>query len=443
MSPMSKLSYSSANFGKSMFWTSMELFFLFYLTDILEIHPATAGLIVLIGLVWDGITDPIVGYLIDSLKYKIPKYGTYLLFGAPLTSISFVLLFAPIQMDQTCTVYFVLAVSLLFRTFYSLLDVPHNSMLASLTPDSRTRSDLASLRYFFSSLGGVVVSLGISSSLINGSMGKEPKDFFIYSLIASLLALLSLYACYFGTIRLEKELKSNNSKATFKAILRSVSNNKQLWIAFLLMSLSSLTLPLFGKAVIYYSKYIHGDESIVGSLLVLLALGKGGAIPLWMFVTRKIGKKWSAIFAYGSTCIALSLFWLGSNYSEQSLYFLTVFIGITMSGTAVINWAIIPDTVDFGEWRSGIRAEGFIFGFFTLTSKISMGVGAAMFGIILGAQGFQPNAEQSSNVINSILNIMCLVPIVGGLLCIFCLRYYRLSFDLHERIIKTLHKRSK
>jgi len=431
-----KAAYASANYGKSLWWTSTEYFLLYFLTDQLGIEPLAAGVIMLISLAWDGITDPIMGFLIERMKNKVRGFAIYLLIGSPFTATFFILMFYKPTIWENHWGLYALIVGLLFRTFYSVIDVPHNAMLASLTRDSRERTGLASLRIFFSSLGGVTVSLGIYEVFLLAKGDSHSDNFLILAIVISVISITTLAICSLSTrkLELERKLETSDRIISFTELVNTLRINRQLWVVFSLTALTSIATPVFAKTVIYYAKYGLLHEEWAGLGLLAMTLGQAVFLPFWTSLSHKSGKSESLKLAHLAVIVILTLF-VFTPISNQFIFYVFCFIsGTAIGGIYMLNWAIVPDVVEYGESQSGLRIEAGIFGLFTFTNKVSLGVGTAVLGLTLSSIGYESNSIGNELLIDNFKWIMSAIPIIGSLLCLVILPAYKITHKFHSYI---------
>src|SRR5690349_12668366 len=130
------LAFSIGSLGTGMYLTIPSLLLLYYLTDVLGVSPALAGLAVFVPRAWDILVDPVVGWASDRTRTRLGRRRPYLLAGAILTALSFIFLFSsPGFSSQTGRFAYVLAVYLISATAYSVFAVPYLSMPAEMSAD--------------------------------------------------------------------------------------------------------------------------------------------------------------------------------------------------------------------------------------------------------------------------------------------------------------------
>ena len=147
--------YGIGDFGFNLFFTGLNLYLLFYYTDVLGIRPQIAGLIFMAPVIWDAVTDPVMGCIATRTRTKIGRYRPYILFGAPLMALSFVMMFAAPLWFPSAVILSSAFAHIVFRTFYTVVNVPYSALSAAISRDGRVRSKLAAARM----VAGVVAGL--------------------------------------------------------------------------------------------------------------------------------------------------------------------------------------------------------------------------------------------------------------------------------------------
>src|SRR5690606_9259436 len=131
---------------------------------------------------------------------------------------------------------------------------------------------------------------------------------------------------------------------------------------------------------------------------------------------------------------ALILFFVVAPTSVGAVMGLMIIHGIGSGAFVLTFWSMLPDTVEFGEWKSGIRGESIVFGLISLSQKVSLGIGVGMLGIVLGWIGYVPNQEQSSQTLSGLLSIMTLAPALLILIGAILISFYPIDREFHQKM---------
>ncbi|CAE7406088.1 Fahd2 [Symbiodinium microadriaticum] len=440
-----KLSYGLSEYGKGLFIHGPNLIWLFFLTDVLGIPPATAGLLILAPMIWDAVTDPVMGYVADRTRSKMGKYRPWILFCAPIAATFFVLLFTKPDLDPTGTIIYVLVVAILFRTSFTLVDVPHNGLMGRATQNSGERSLLAGAKMMFGAFAAVTISAAVVP-ILSGDGAAEQADLFTrFAFGGGIIAIITLYICFLMFKPLDKPnhlaTESEAPKLKVGDMLSSLKQNNLLWIALISGVTAVMMIPAFTKSLLYYAKYALGDEAWGGVALVTFSLAMVISIPVWAFLGRKFAKARLLQIGHILAIIMLLIFYFYDGTDRAVLGTIIFIAGLCTGGLNALTLGLVPDLIEYGEWKSGKRVEAGIFGLFTFSTKLGNGLGAGLLGILLGVVGFVANQDQSQETLDGIKAIMVFLPIAGSALVAFLLIFFKLDHATHARITQELEDR--
>ena len=285
-----KLRYASGNFGKSLLWSVLEFFLLYHLTDFLGFDPAVAGIVVLLALVWDAVTDPVIGYLADRYVNRGGTYAPFLRFAPPLLVAAFIGVFSIPPMPMSVMVPLVIVANLVFRTLFTLFDVPHNALLAIVSDDSRERSTISGLRFFFSSLASLLVAVAIYPVLVEGSTSEGLLRVFLFVLGIGILAMAVMWLTVGVAKAHPRKTTQPGRGMPVGAYLKVLLSNRHARHILLVASLVAVSVPVFSKLLLYYATYNLGNESWGSPLLVSLTIGQMIGLPFWVWLSHSVSK---------------------------------------------------------------------------------------------------------------------------------------------------------
>ena len=165
------------------------------------------------------------------------------------------------------------------------------------------------------------------------------------------------------------------------------------------------------------------------------------AVPFWAYVALKIGKKNTWLVAMIALFISFSTFYYYPISNLNSLLYILVFIGFGNGATGVLFWSMLPDTIEYGEWKSGIRTESSLYGFMTFAQKGAIAIAVFILGIALTNIGFEPNQVQSEETLIELKNLMSIIPRIGVCISFVLLYFYPIDKNFHEKLIQDIENR--
>ena len=437
------LTFAAGDFGFNLYWQSLSLYLLFFYTDSVGLTAAAAGLIYMVASIWDGLVDPVVGVLAGRTRSRWGRYRPYLLFGAPPLALAFTLLYFRPPLAGTMLVAAMLGAHLLFRSLYAVVNVPYAALTARITQRADERATISGLRMLFSTVAGAIVALS-TQPIARAVTGRvdNPAGFTAAAGVFAVVATLVL-VFVFATSREQATTDRSAPVLGLAESWRGIAGNRAFWTLVLGGGFMIACSTALGKSVLYYFKYALHDEAAARTALTLSGMSGLVIVPGWMFAARWLGKRtlWllsCAIYAAGLLGFALvkvSHPWIMDVF--------LVYMQIGLLGLAFAYWGLLPDVVEYGEWRTGVRAEGLVFGLALLFQKIALGLGAGLFGLALGAVGYHANQVQSPQTLQGMKMIMIVLPLLGVCICAAAMSFNPLRRGVHEGIVADLVARAK
>lgn len=429
--------YAAGNLGKNLLWNTTEVLLLFVLTDLLRIPAAIAGALILASLILDACLDPLVGSLAERLRTPIGQYGPLILLGAPLATASFILLLS-LPLLEVNGIWIVALVLLLFRAGYTLIDVPHNALMAKASADSRMRSRIAGLRFVFSSLASLILALAIAP-LVSRSESLSPYGLFLFACFAGSVSAGIVTLSWCAVRRADMAgARERGPVPNVHGLLRALLNNRNYLIVLSLSGLAALTLPLFAKSLLYITRYVMAAPELASSGLTMMILGQFVGLPFWMSLSHSRENQTALGGAHLVLVMATAGFALVGTSGPTAFLVLCAVIGIAASGIYSVIWAMLADCVEDGQARTGNRVEAMLFALATLVQKSAIGLGAALFGAGLSLSGYEPGLKADPLVKGTMVGFAVGAPFFGSVLCLGLLRFYSLTHARHADAARRL-----
>ncbi|NEP43072.1 MAG: MFS transporter, partial [Okeania sp. SIO2H7] len=195
-----KLAFGVGDFGPAICANILIFYLLFFLTNVAGLPPGLAGSILMISKIWDAITDPIVGIWSDRTKHPLGRRYPWMLFASIPFGIFFFLQWLVPFRDTWSLFWYYLAISLLFSTAYTCINMPYVALTPELTDDYNERTSLNSFRFTFS-IGGSIFSLLLARIVFSAIAGEPTTEFLVLGTVVAIIAVLPIYCCFFGTRR--------------------------------------------------------------------------------------------------------------------------------------------------------------------------------------------------------------------------------------------------
>ena len=415
----------SANLGGAVITTYLTIF----LTDNMLISAASVSIILLASRFIDAFTDLWVGTLIDGCKSRMGKARPWLLWMAAPAAVSLILLFFVPPLNETGRVIYTFVVYNLVAFFcLTVIVIPINALVSLVTTNQKSRLVLSQIFGLFSTLGAVFVNF--FSTPIMQAFGGGNKGYVGYVTIMAIVCAGCMLTCF----KLTKERANvginndskNKEKLAFKAGAAAVLKNKYWWNAmgiYLMMSL----VPACWASTAYYNIYWLGNQVDTGHLMALMWGGITVGIPLFIPLTRTVGKANSAAIGFAIQALGSALLWFTPT-SIFMVWFSTVLRSVGAGGLAGNMTAMLADVVEYGEWKTGYRTEGMVYSGASFGYKVGTGLGSAAVAALLAWGDYVPNAvTQAGKAMLSIKLAFIVAPFIGACLLIIMLLLFRVE----------------
>ena len=434
-----KVGFTIGDYGFNLYWQSVSLFLMFYYTDAIGLSATTAGLIYMAASIFDGCIDPVMGAFADRTRTRWGRYRPYILWGAIPLALSFAALYYKPGLDAFGITAVVCATHLLFRVCYTIGSIPYISLTARVTSSSSERSTIAGFRMTFANLAGMTVAYSTQPLVQYFGAGDQARGFFYVACVLAIVASCTFPIVYFSTR--EPPPTHDEPIPRLRDYWVTLRHNRAFWIVVIGVLGGSVATTTLSKTVIYYFKYFLDNEE---SARYALTAKTGLAILIvasWVYVTRFIGKRhaWFVTTAWG--CIGLAWFYLADVSTVLAATMFFVLMHVCSVGIHLTYWSMLPDSVEYGEWRTGVRAESLVFGFAIFCQKTALGLAAGLLGVALDFVGFVPNVAQTPQTLHGMKMIIILLPLAGMAIAATAMYFYPLRPGVHEKIVTELAAR--
>lgn len=395
-----KFSYGLGDCGANVAVAMCSTFLTAYYTDTVGIAAAAVGTMMLLSRVFDGITDIIMGAIVDKTNTKWGKARPWVLWTAPFMALALILLFnVPSGLSDGGKLAYAY-ITYIFQSciVYTANNLPYNSLLSRMTLDVQDRASTASMRFVMTQLTTLIVN-AVTAGLL-ASVG-----WFWLSIVYGMVLFAMLLICFFGT----KEHLGEDETGTVKVesvplsqALPALFKNKYFYIQSLLFCFLYIGIVSTGATTFYFCNIV------LGNLGVLTLTSMATTIPAMIvnFVLpafiRKFGK-WKLMIAGCVLMIAGSLVIGAAGSSVPFVMAGLVLKGIGMGPVMSGIFAMTADVVDYGEWKTGIRSEGLVNSCTSFGMKVGIGLGSAVCTWIIAAGGYDGTAAvQTESAVNMI-----------------------------------------
>jgi GPH family glycoside/pentoside/hexuronide:cation symporter len=441
LSRFTKIIYGSGDLGFSLTTTIIGAYFLIFLTDVVGIKPAVAGIAILLGRTWDYINDPVIGYISDRTRTRWGRRRPFLLFGALPFALAFMLMWyrPPIENQVLLTAYYAFAY-VVFDTAATFVYMPYFALTPELTEDYDERTTLTSYRMFYSIFGSLLaftVPLMIVGSFNPGNIDRV----IIMGAVFGVLSALPLWLVFFNTK--EREVFVSAEKPKLIQSLKAAFKNKPFVFSAVIYLLTWICMDILQAMLLYFIKYVLHMEAMSDLIMAMIFVTAIIALPFWEYASRKLNKRMAYAFGVAFWAIVqMILITVGASVSKPVIYFLCVMAGIGVSAAHVLPWSIIPDAIEWDEYQTGERHEGVFYSLVTLMQKVASSVAIPLAAVLLDVTHYIPNSEvQPQSALMGIRFLIGPIPALFLTIAIVFAIKYPLDRAQFSNIVKELEER--
>jgi sugar (glycoside-pentoside-hexuronide) transporter len=431
-----RMSYAASDAAGQLVFCVISFYLLYYYTDVAGISAATAGTILLVARLIDAIDAPIWGIIFDKTHSRWGKSRPWFLWLCFPFALFGVLTFCVPDLEGPAKAWYAGITYVICSILYTGINTPVTSILSSLTPDPKERVVLTSFRMFGSKVGVLAVNATAFPLVKLLGNGDDRVGFMLTMPIFAVFSI-ALYLIAFRNLR-ETIIEKRRSAPVLEGFgamkgnwpwIIIFSSSLCFWIAFI----SRISM------VPYFFDYIWNNKLLtaLANSLDIVALVSIIALP-WL--CRFMSKSAIWAWALGGAVASQFLLYAGMLAHSTPLLFAGWIAGIITSGAAMaLPFSLLSDSVDYGEWKTGIRAAGLLTAIgAAFCLKAGSGLGGALPAWILGATGYVANAEQTASALLGIeigfIWLPALFYFLALLPVLFYQKYERMEPEIHAQL---------
>lgn len=425
-----RIGYSIAETGINAVETLLRLYLLIFYTDAVGLAPGWAGLAVALGLCWDAVTDPLMGYLSDRWYSCLGGRRPFLLLGGLLLGISIYILFSPPSLETTATKFTYLLAGVLFlNTAMTILSVPHMAIAAEITVEPDERSTLFAIRFACGNIGAIF-GAGLPGFFASGERLQPIEQRLAMNEMSIWLALVVWGTAGWAWAAIAKQpMHRAATHIELRQSLVQIWRNSAFRPLLLAYVVATFGVAINGALALYYYRYrLLLEEQAVQLILVVFMLILTLSLVGWVLLSRKLGKLRPLLLGVSLlgffSCVTYPFFPPGNFWVP--LLVGGVLLGSCV-GSVVLLDSLLTDVIDYDQVRTGIQRSGVYFGVWRLGAKIARALAVAGAGLVLEVIGFTPNTVQSAEVSEALAWLFG--PGVGVFLVLAALLLWQYRFD--------------
>jgi glucuronide carrier protein len=428
--PGQYLGYAAGEVANNLTFQMVSAFLLIYYTDVAGISAATAGTLLLVVRVWGGFTDLAAGRSVDATSTRWGKFRPYLLFGPlPLLALLVATFSIPSGLGDGGKLAWALLSYALFSLAYSFVNIPYGSLAAAMTQEPDARAKLSSSRAVSASLTILLIAVIVAPQI--GGAGDLQRSLTVTTAAFAVIGL-ALYLWCFATSR--EAVQREVAKATLRDTVDMLRHNRPLLLLCASTLLFLTGMFSLSTVAVYYARDVLGDADLYIVMTLVQTVAMVVAAALIPKAVAAVGKKRAYIISGVVAVLAAVAFALAPSSAPAIGIASYGILGLGLGAISALIFALQADTVDFGEWRSGVRAEGASYSVLSFTRKAGQGIGGAAAAYTIGFGGYVSGmATQTDTALTSIRIAAGIVPAVA----VVAATAVMLAYPLTEQVFRT------
>lgn len=439
-----KVGYASGDLACNLIYATVSTYLLFFYTDVFGLSAAAAGTMFLIVRIIDALADPVIGTFVDRTNSRFGRFRPYLLFCAlPFAALA-VLCFTTPDFSHTGKLIYAYITYVGLSIIYTTVNVPYGALTSAMTRDNQEVVSITSIRMVFANIGGLVVSFFVPllSEYLSDRTGNSALGWQITMSLLGIVGAALLIFCFKSTNE-RIVIQKASEKIKFTDIFEQFRVNRPLVILSIFFIIIFGVNSISNSVGIYYITYNVGRPDLVkwygllGSVPALIIL------PFIPKLNRLLGKKKLLNISLSLTIIGL----LALLFVPTSNTFLVLFFRVVAAAGSVTAggymWALIPETIEYGAYKTGKRMGGLIYAIIGFFFKFGMALGGIVPGLVLSKFGYVAHQVQTDQALTGILITTTVIPIVILILAIIDINFYNLDEKTYAKIVRELNNRDK
>lgn len=417
-----KIAYIIGETGSaSLFYFLILTLSTYFYTDVMHISAVTVGTIVVVSRIFDGISDLVVGSLVDRTHHKMGKALPWVLWTSVPYALSMFLLYCvPASWTTSHQVaYVIITYNLAVTICYTLENIPWGMLPSLMSRDKVQRSQMYSIRLFASQLGsavGVGTALPIITKL-GGTQDVWIKVMGVFAVIGIVLNLVAVFT-------IKERVKSETPPDKNRLDIPSAIHNPSWWIMILITTLYSVFLVGYSTILPYFCDNFFSDLTVSSTINTVQTVTMSLTALACYWLTKKYSK--SALVKFGMIVVFPGQVLMILNPTNYVLMLISTFIrsfGWGLLGACMFS--MTADAIEYGHWYTGHRAEGTTYSAAGIGNKLGVMVGGGVFSLILGLFGYDGAAAvQTASALGCIKFLFIWSPLILAAVVLLIMFFY-------------------
>lgn len=475
LQPKEAVAYAITGFGQNLICTIIGSYLTVFMTDALlfgslekgqvfkTMTGAMAVAFLMLGTrIFDAFNDPIMGSIVDKTRTKWGKCRPYLRWMAIPIAVTTIICFMPFLPAKTMSTFVIISVVyIIWSMVYTVADVPYWGLSTCMTNDTIVRGNLLTITRLVCTLGAGIVTVGVPiitsavTAKFRDENGNVLPEFiqanadtlkWTYFICAVVFTVVSVPMFFYGFKNTKERFTSTDNPPSFGHNLKLLFKNKELLLIVLSGIFGGARMVYTYTGGLYFAKYVLKEEGLYSLITLLVVPGGLVASVLVPWMTKKFTKKWAYIAVHVLGAVTMFVMYFVGYDAKWKLVVCAiglVLLGIPQGVNNIITYAMIGDTVDYLEWKTGERAEGICFAMQTLINKIGMAVGAFIGVFSYSWAGINPEKYPAIDAAGekTLWNILILAGAISMVGTIIPMLFYTITEKKQAQMVAEIEER--
>jgi len=432
------LGYAAGEVANNLTFQMVSVFLLIYYTDVAGISASTAGTLLLVVRIWGGFTDLLAGRRVDRTTTRWGRFRPYLPFGSvPLLILLVVTFSIPQSLGSNLALVWALISYALFSLAYSFVNIPYGSLGAAMTQQPHERAKLSSARSVSASVTVLLIAVVVSPQ-VQGS-GDLQRSLTLTTGIFAAIGL-ALYLWCFATSR--EAVRPETEQVDARQTVQMIRQNRPLVLLCASTLLFLTGMFSLSAVAVFYARDVLGNADYYIAMTAVQTLTMVAAAAAVPAAVRRAGKKRAYVASGAIVAVAAVGFALAPGSVPALGIACYGVLGLGFGAINALIFALQADTVEYGEWKSGVRAEGASYSVLSFTRKAGQGIGGAAAAYTIGLGGYISGAaDQTGGAVASIRIAAGIVPAIAVAGATAAMLAYPLTEKAFRAIVAELAQR--
>lgn len=439
LSFLERFGYGVGDYAANLVYSAISAFLLVYYTNVIGASAAAAASIIAVSKIFDGVSDLIMGYIVDHTNSKYGKARPWIArLCVPLAVCTVLMFSVPASFAGKAQIaYMFLTYNLVSTIFYTGVNVPYATLQGLMTTNQYERGLLGNFRNLLSTAGTMTVNTVVlkMTGFFGGGDAYTQRGWTItVAILMVVFIALNMFTFFTCSERVtaQNDASKKESVSFLKGLKALLTNKYWILMSLNLFSMFFMMSSFFGS-VLYFTKYNMGNEDQYAMVANLLSGAQIVTLFITPFIMKKVSKRNLNMTGMAITAAGLVLSGASTNYSFICMTSVIKGIGLGCAGATMFG--CLQDAITYGEWKAGYSVAGMGNAASSFCFKIGSGLGTAALGWVLAAGGFDAaKTTQAATALTAITTSFAWIPAVTSALCVVCM----LFFDLDKHYDKVV-----